>query len=200
MSTPIKILHIDPDFKVTYFIKQPGGMIRSLISLEQAIQLLKTEEFDLILSEPHNKAIMKPQANSLIIDNKIRVLIVDDNPILREGLKSVLSNSPIFDIVGEAADGLEAIDSVEKFHPDLVLMDISMPRMDGLNATREIKKKWPDTKILVFTIHKTPEYQAAASKAGADGYISKDSSQGELIKSIEDILAGKQGLYPDITE
>lgn len=63
MDTPIKILHIDPDFKVTYFIKHPGGIIRSLVPLKQAIQLLKTEEFDLILSEPHNKAILKPQAH-----------------------------------------------------------------------------------------------------------------------------------------
>ena len=200
MNTPIKILHIDPEFKVTYFIKHPGSIIRSLIPLEQAIQLLKTEEFDLILSEPHNKAIMKPQANSLTMDNKIRILIVDDNPILREGLKSVLSHSPNFDIVGEAGDGLEAIDSVKKFHPDLVLMDLSMPRMDGIAATREIKKKWPGTKILAFTIHKDPEYRTATLKAGADGYLLKDSSQTELIQSIQDILDGKQGLHASIME
>ncbi len=200
MSTPIKILHIDPDFKVTYFIKHPGSIIRSPISLEQAMQLLKTEEFDLILSEPHNKAILKPQANSLTMDNKIRILIVDDNPILREGLKSVLSNSPIFDIVSEAADGLEAIDSVNKFHPDLVLMDLSMPRMDGIAATKEIKKRWPGIKILVFTIYKSPEYRAAALNAGADGYVSKDSSRVELIQTIQDILDGKQGLHTSIME
>lgn len=200
MNTPIKILHIDPDFKVTYFIKNPGSIIRSLISLEQAVQLLKTEEFDLILSEPHNKAIMKPQANSLPVDNKIRILIVDDNPILREGLKSVLSHSPTFDIVGEAADGLEAIDSVNKFHPDLVLMDLSMPRMDGLAATEEIKKQRPGTKILVFTIYKSPEYRAAALNAGADGYVSKDSSRVELIQTIQDTLPGKQGLHTSIVE
>jgi CheY-like chemotaxis protein len=200
MNSSVKILHIDPDFKVTCFIKNPGSIIRSLISLEQAIHLLKTEEFDLILSEPHNKAILKPQANSLTMGNKIRILIVDDNPTLREGLRSVLSRSPVFDIVGEAADGVEAINSVERLLPDLVLMDISMPRMDGLAATREIKKKWPDTKILVFTVHKSPEYLAAASKAGADRYLSKDSSRAELIQSIEDILDEKQGLHMGITE
>jgi CheY-like chemotaxis protein len=200
MDTPIKILHIDPDFKVTYFVKHPGSIIRSHISLEQAMQLLKTEEFDLILSEPHNKAIMKPQANSLTMDNKIRILIVDDNPILREGLKSVLSHSPIFDIVGEAADGLEAIDSVKKFHPDLVLMDLSMPRMDGIAATKEIKKQWPETKILAFTVHNTPEYLTATLKAGADGYLLKDSSRDELIQSIKDILDEKQGFNQNIME
>jgi CheY-like chemotaxis protein len=200
MNIPIKILHINPDYKVTYFIKKLGSIIRSPISLEQAVQLLKTEEFDLILSEPHNKAILKTQDNSLNMENKIHILIVDDNPILREGLKSVLSHSPIFDIVGEAADGLEAIDSVKKFHPDLVLMDLSMPRMDGITATREIKERWPGTKILAFTIHKTPEYRTAALKAGADGYLLKDSSQTELIQSIQNILEGMQGLHPRIVE
>jgi two-component system, NarL family, response regulator NreC len=143
---------------------------------------------------------MKPQADSLTMENKIRILIVDDNAILREGLKSVLSDSQVFDIVGEAADGLEAIDSVKKFHPDLVLMDLSMPRMDGITATKEIKGKWPGTKILAFTIHKTPEYLTATLEAGADGYLLKDSSQTELIQAIQDILAGKQGLHPRIME
>ena len=74
------------------------------------------------------------------MDKKIRILIVDDNPVLREGLKSILSHIPVFDIVGEAADGMEALNLVERLLPDLVLMDISMPRMDGIAATREIKK------------------------------------------------------------
>lgn len=127
-------------------------------------------------------------------------MIVDDSPVLREGLKSLLSSLAIFDIVGEAADGLEAIDSVERLLPDLVLMDLSMPRMDGIAATREIKKKWPGTKILAFTIHNTLEYQVSVLKAGADGYLLKSSSRAELIQSIEDILDGKQGLTPDIKE
>jgi two-component system, NarL family, response regulator NreC len=125
------------------------------------------------------------------MDKKIRILIADDNPVLREGLKSVLSHSPIFDIVGESGDGLEAIDFVEKFHPDLVVMDLSMPRMGGIDATKEIKKNWPETKILTFTVHKTSEYLSAASMAGANGYLSKDAPQTELIQSIKDILAGK---------
>ena len=79
--------------------------------------------------------------------------------------------------------------------PDLVLMDISMPRMGGIVATREIKQKWPEIKILVFSIHESPDYQKAALRAGADGYILKDSSPVELIQSIKDILDEKQGLY-----
>ena len=75
-----------------------------------------------------------------------------------------------------------------------------MPRMDGLTATKEIKKKWPGTKILVFTVHLTPEYLAAASKAGADGYLSKDSPRAELIQSIQNILAGNLGFLQNTME
>ena len=128
---------------------------------------------------------------------KHSILIVDDNANLRQELRSLLSCRNEFEIGGEAQDGLEAIDSVDKLRPDLVLMDLSMPRMDGITATREIKKKWPETKILVFTIHKSPEYLTAVFKAGADGYIQKDSSQGELIQSMNDILYGRQCLSPN---
>ena len=134
------------------------------------------------------------------MDNKIRILIVDDNPVLREGLKSVLSPIPIFDIVGEAADGIEVLNLVDRLLPDVVLMDISMPRMGGIVATREIKQKWPGAKILIFSIHESPDYQKAALRAGADGYILKDSSPAELIQSIKDILDEKQGLHPNIME
>jgi DNA-binding NarL/FixJ family response regulator len=122
------------------------------------------------------------------------VLIVDDNPILRKELRSILTPQQEFEVSGEAGDGLEAIDSVKKLHPDLILMDLSMPLMSGLAATKEIKRQWPGTKILVFTIHKSPEYRTAALNAGADGYISKDSPRVELIQSIHDALDGKQGL------
>ena len=114
------------------------------------------------------------------MDKPQRILIVDDRPALRGGLRSLLSSHQDFDIIGEAGDGLEAIDSVNRLHPDLVLMDITMPRMDGIAATREIKKKWPETKILVFTIHNSPEYQTAALEAGANGYILKDSPMGRI--------------------
>ena len=129
-----------------------------------------------------------------------RILIVDDNLALREGIKSILLSFPAFDIVGEAADGVEALNSVERLLPDLVLMDISMPRMDGITANQEIKKKWPGTKILVFTVYKTTEYLAAPHEAGADGYLLKDSSRVELIQSIENILAGNQGFDRNMME
>ena len=95
---------------------------------------------------------------------------------------------------------MEAIELVGELHPDLVLMDISMPRMNGIDAIREIKKESPGTKILAFTVHKIPDILTAILKAGADGYLLKDSSRTELIQSIQDILDGKQGLHQKISE
>ena len=122
---------------------------------------------------------------------KKRILIVDDNVTLRKGLRSLLSSHQDFSIVGEAGDGQEAIECVGELHPDLVLIDISMPRMDGLEATRKIKKKWPETKVLALTVHNSSEYITATIKAGADDYILKDSPSAELIQSIENIFSGK---------
>jgi DNA-binding NarL/FixJ family response regulator len=115
-----------------------------------------------------------------------------NNPTLREGLRSLLSSQQGFEIVGEAKDGLEAIQFVDQVLPDLVLMDLTMPRMNGIEATQEIKKKRPETKILAFTVHKTPEYITATLKAGADGYILKDTPHAELIQSIKTIFSGNQ--------
>lgn len=126
------------------------------------------------------------------------VLIVDDNPLLREEIRTILKGYEEFEVRGEAADGLEAIDAVNKINPDLILMDISMPRVGGIEATREIKKQWPGTKILVFTNHNSPEYRTAVFEAGADGYLLKDSSHVELIQAIHDILEGKPGFPPDL--
>jgi DNA-binding NarL/FixJ family response regulator len=132
------------------------------------------------------------------MDNKKRTLIVDDYPFVREVLRSLLSSHQDFDIVGEAGDGLEAIKLVGELNPDLVLMDMSMPRMDGMTAIREIKKRWPKTLVMAFTIHKSPEYVFATLIAGADGYILKDDPWTEVISSIENILKGKQVISPDL--
>jgi DNA-binding NarL/FixJ family response regulator len=123
---------------------------------------------------------------------KKRILIVDDHPILRKGLRSLLASHQDFDVVGEAENGREAVDSVEKLRPDLVMMDISMPRMNGLDASREIKRKRPEVKIMALTVNNSPEYIMAAIKAGVDGYILKDASGPELVQAIEDIFSGKE--------
>jgi DNA-binding NarL/FixJ family response regulator len=108
-----------------------------------------------------------------------RIVIAEDYTILREGLRAILSANPEFEVVGEAEDGREAIHCVEKYKPDLALMDLSMPRMNGMEAIREIKKISPQTKILVLTIHKAEEYILGTLNAGADGYVLKDSTRAE---------------------
>ena len=134
------------------------------------------------------------------MSTKSRVVIAEDHTILREGLHALLSAESDFEVVGEAEDGQEAIRLVEKSTPDLILMDLSMPRMNGLEAIREIKKRSPGTKILVLTVHKTDEYIQATLQAGTDGYILKDSTHAELAMAIRTVLGGKFYLSPGISE
>lgn len=131
---------------------------------------------------------------------KQRIIIVEDQTILREGLRSLLAFQADLEIVGEARDGLDAIRKVDKLLPDLVMTDLSMPRMNGIEAIKEIKKKWPKIKILALTVNDAEEYILAALKAGADGYILKDSTNAELLQAIRDILSGNRVLSPGISE
>jgi len=129
-----------------------------------------------------------------------RIIIAEDHTILREGLRALLSSKPSFEIVAEAEDGRDAIRSVVEHRPDLILMDLSMPNMNGLEAIREIKKQNPDTKIIVLTVHKAEEYILAALQAGADGYVLKDATHAELEMAIMNVLQGKRFLSPGISE
>jgi len=131
---------------------------------------------------------------------KKRVIIAEDHTILREGLRALLSSSPDFEIVGEAEDGRAAIKCVETTRPDLILMDLSMPRMSGLDALREIKRQFPHIKIVALTVHKTEEYVLATLQAGADGYILKDTTHAELLMALQTVLRGKRFLSPGISE
>ncbi|MGA3114363.1 MAG: response regulator transcription factor [Syntrophobacteraceae bacterium] len=131
---------------------------------------------------------------------KKRIVIAEDHTILREGLRMLLSSNPDFEVVGEAQDGLEAIRQVESLKPDLILMDLSMPRMNGVGAIQEIKKLNPTTKILVLTVHKTEEHILTALKTGAEGYILKDATHGELMLAMNNIFSGKSYLSPGISE
>jgi len=134
------------------------------------------------------------------MNSKYRIVIAEDHTILREGLGSLLSSSPEFEIVGEAEDGREAIRCVEKLKPDLILTDLSMPRMNGMDAIREIKRQSPKTKVLVLTVHKTEEYILATLKAGAEGYVLKDATHAELMTAVKNVLGGKHYISPGISE
>ena len=134
------------------------------------------------------------------MEGKKRIIIAEDHTILREGLRMLLASKEEFEVVAEAEDGLEAIRTSETLQPDLILMDLSMPRMNGMGAIQEIKKQCPDTKILVLTVHKTEEYILATLKAGADGYVLKDATHNELMLAIECVFSGKSYLSPGISE
>ena len=103
----------------------------------------------------------------------IRVLLVDDHAILREGIRYLLSASGEVDVVGEAQDGVEALEMVEQLHPDAVLMDIAMPRMNGIEATTELKKRHPELPVLILSMYDSEEYVLPILKAGASGYVLK---------------------------
>ncbi len=126
----------------------------------------------------------------------IRVLIADDHTIVRSGVRLLLDAEPGFKVVGEARDGSEAIQFVETLHPDVVLMDIAMAGMDGMEATRRIKARWPEVNILVLTMHRTDEYFFEMLKAGASGYVLKGAHPSELIQAVHVVGQGEVYLYP----
>lgn len=131
---------------------------------------------------------------------KRRIVIAEDYTILREGLRALISSNPDFEVVGEAEDGKGAIQHAEKLLPDLVLIDLSMPRTNGVDAIREIRNRCPKTKIVALTVHKAEEYILAALEAGADGYVLKDATHPELMMAIETVLRDKRYLSPGVSE
>jgi len=134
------------------------------------------------------------------MNNKKRIVIAEDHTILRDGLKALISSEPNLEIVGEASDGLEAIKVINEVKPDLVLMDLSMPRLNGIDAIRDIKRMSPETMVLVLTVHKTEEYVLESLKAGANGYLLKESTHAELINAIFHVVEGKPYLSPGISD
>ena len=129
----------------------------------------------------------------------MRVLIVDDHPVTRDGLRSALSTSDDIEIVGEAASGEEAIEAVKELSPDVVFMDVRMPGMDGLEATKVIRDISPDTKVILFTIEESRAAIADAIAAGVSGYLLKDVSAEELVKAARLALEGKAVIHPSLT-
>lgn len=129
----------------------------------------------------------------------IRILIVDDHSVLRAGIRALLDVQPDFEVVGEAGNGQEALARVRELQPDIVLMDIGMPGMDGLVATREIKSFQPDTKILILTQHENKEYVLPSLRIGASGYVLKRADGDELLQAIRRLFAGEMFFDPRVT-
>ena len=132
--------------------------------------------------------------------DKIRVLIVDDHAIVREGLRNLLEAQEDIEVVGEAVDGSEAISKTESMKPDVVLMDITMPGIGGLEATRQIKELHPEVKILVLTMHESDEYFFKMLSAGASGYFVKGGSSAELVSALRAVWRGDVFLYPTMAK
>ena len=127
---------------------------------------------------------------------KIRVLIADDHTLVRDGIRSLLALTADIEIVGEAADGREAVEKVRQLMPDIVLMDLAMPIMGGLEAARRVRKEFPATKVLVLTQYDDSEYVIPVIEAGARGFVSKMSSSSELASAIQAVYRGESFLSP----
>lgn len=130
--------------------------------------------------------------------NPIRILIADDHAIVREGLRSLLATEPGLELVGEASDGLQAVGKVRDLRPDVILIDMLMPRMDGLEAIVEIRKDWPEAKIIVLTSFSDDENVFSAIRNGALGYMLKESSPQDLLQAIHRVARGEGFLSPTI--
>jgi len=128
----------------------------------------------------------------------IHVLIVDDHTVVRDGLNALLAAEPGMEVVGSAADGIEAVRLAQELNPDVILLDLVMPRMDGVQATIEIKRNTPDARILVLTSFAENHQVFSAIKSGAIGYMMKDTSSEELIQAIRDTYHNKPALQPEI--
>ncbi len=134
------------------------------------------------------------------MNNSIRVLIADDHAIVRSGVRMLLEVEPDFEVIGEAEDGSQAITLTGELHPDIVLMDIAMPGIDGLEATRQIKAQWPDVNIVVLTMHRSEEHFFEMLKNGASGYLLKGAEPGDLIHALRVVSQGSVFIYPSMAQ
>jgi len=129
---------------------------------------------------------------------KVRILLVEDHVVVREGTKKLLESQPDLEVVGEAGDGEEAIELTKQLHPEVVIMDITMPKLSGIEATKQIKALYPGTAVLVLTGYDYDEYVFALIEAGAAGYLLKEASGDELVDAIRSVKAGEPALHPRI--
>ncbi|MBI5471945.1 MAG: response regulator transcription factor [Ignavibacteriae bacterium] len=119
---------------------------------------------------------------------KKNLLLVDDHSVVRDGLRMVLGSSPDYEVIAEAENGEEAVRTADSHRPDIIIMDISMPKLNGLEATALIKRKHPEIKIIILSVHANEEYISQARRVGADGYVLKSSRKSELLNALDHAL------------
>lgn len=132
--------------------------------------------------------------------NTITILLADDHDVVRRGMKMLLEDEEGIKVVGEASDGLDAIEKVKLLMPNVVILDLTMPKMTGIEAAKIISEEYPDVKILIFSMHHNKEYIVSSVENGANGYLLKDTSKDELLKAIKAVSEGRKYFPPEISE
>lgn len=130
----------------------------------------------------------------------VTVLLADDHPIVRQGLRHLLETQPEFKIVGEASDGLEASQMAERYRPDVLVVDMMMPGLNGLEVTRQVRQRSPATRIIILSMHNNDAYVLQALKGGAVGYVLKDSGPAEVVQAVMQVMEGRRYLSASLSE
>ncbi len=131
---------------------------------------------------------------------RCKIVLADDHVLIRQGLKKLIEENKSLEVIGEAGDGLELLDVLDKVAPDLIILDISMPNLRGIEVVDEAKNLCPDVKILMITMHKSEQYFLCAMSAGADGYLLKEDSDTELLSAIDEVMHGDIYISPQLSE
>ncbi|MDX1435747.1 MAG: response regulator transcription factor [Anaerolineales bacterium] len=130
----------------------------------------------------------------------VEILLVDDHPVVRQGLKALLDSEDNFRVVGEAGEGLEAIQAVEQLTPDVLVLDLMIPNLNGLEVTRQVNQRFTDTRVILLSMHSNEAYVVEAFKNGASGFVLKDSGAEELVRAINEVSEGRRFLSPPLSE
>lgn len=134
------------------------------------------------------------------MNKKYRVLLVDDHVLFREGMRALLAQESDVDVVGESGDGRDALSLIDSLQPDIVLLDLTMPGISGIEVIRNVRRNNPHVRVIVLTVHKSDEYIHESLRAGANGYLLKESTHNELRTAIRNVLQGKMYLSPEVSE
>jgi two-component system, NarL family, response regulator NreC len=132
--------------------------------------------------------------------NRINIVLADDHPVVRHGVRSLLQAETDFAVVGEAADGIETVQMVERLQPDVLVVDLMIPSLNGLEITRQVKQRSPHTRIVILSMHANEPYVLEALKNGAAGYVLKDTSGTDLVHAVRQVLSGQRYLSPPLSE